>query len=187
MRPIQPAKRVRINLLILGALALAQGGCLAVAAGSAAAAAGGAAGYAYYSGKYYREYVANEDDVWAATQTAFKELQLPIDRAERGLPNSYIESQTGDGVKIHLSLEARKSPIPVEGSISKVSIRVGAFGDGTISERILDQIDSHLSPTLSPSPTTVAAPAPIAPTHIQVGGTTQTAPPPLLTDEKKHN
>ena len=56
-------------------LALANAGCLVAAGGGAA---GGVAGYVYYKGNVSRTYLANVDDVRAATCTALAELQMPF-------------------------------------------------------------------------------------------------------------
>src|SRR5205807_4185862 len=94
------AKRwlVRVVYLVVAALALANGGCLALAIGGAAA--GGAAGYALYlRGQLYRDYHANLTDATATVKTVLGEMQLPVvsEKADGG--EVQIESVTGDGDK----------------------------------------------------------------------------------------
>lgn len=163
--------------LVLAAVALGNAGCLVAAA---AGAAGGVAGYAYYKGKVSRSYVANVEDVRAATRTALGELGMPVLSDEATAQGGKIESRAGnDGVVIALELE--KSPVPGEGPVTQVGVRVATFGDERLSERILDQIGFHLVPANAapPAPPRPGAPQPpIAPVP-QPAPLPQTAPPPL--------
>jgi hypothetical protein len=172
-----------IKLILLGALALANTGCLLVAAG---AAGGAAAGYAYYKGKITEIYSAGFDDSWAATQTALRELGMPILKEDRGTATGTIDTRTADDDQVRIYLEAIKSSIPAEGQITRISVRVATFGDRPVSDRILYQIGLHLAPAnYAPPP---VAQAPSTPGVIQTGGPAspltpipqQTAPPPLL-------
>jgi hypothetical protein len=176
----------------LAATAAAQSGCIAAVAGCAA---GGAAGYAYYKGKWQREYVANRDDVWAALHTSLNELQMPIVKEERKDDEDCIETSSADGDKVRIYLEAKKSPIQAEGQVSTIGIRVNTWGDESISRRILDQVDMHLMPGPGappqqpvqqtgarlngpqPAPGAPPPPAPYAPRP-------QTPPPPLAEGQK---
>jgi hypothetical protein len=167
-------RRLAIGLL-LSAWAVGQGGCLWVAAG---AAAGGAAGYAYYQGKSCNSFVANFEDTWAATHSALGELGLPILKEERHQASGVIKSQTSDGDRIRIALDAIPSRIPAEGMLTRICIRVGTFGDHPVSERILYQVGAHLVPgtPVAPPPGPANAPMPaIAPTP----ATGQTAEPPV--------
>ena len=125
------------RLLLLGIAALAAGnvGCLAVAAGAAAAGAG-ATGYAYLKGKYYRDYPANLDDTNTAVKTALAELRFPVSPEERTAGKIVIESRAADSSTIHIALEPFTSRIPAEGQVTRVSIRVSAFGDEQVSARL---------------------------------------------------
>jgi hypothetical protein len=84
-------------------------------------------------------------------------------KADRDNDGGTILSQTGDGDKIKITLEPRAARIPAEGQWTHVGIRVALFGDTPLSERIIQQIDTHLAPV---APGVPALPA-------------QTAPPPL--------
>src|SRR5262245_2677872 len=145
------AKRNRLVLLAWAALALANGGCLAVAAGAAAAGAG-AAGYAYLKGRYYRDYPASLDDAFAGIRTALTELQFPLDHEEKTNGKGMIESRTSDGTDIHIEFETLLSRVPAEGQVTRVYIRIGTFGDELVSARIFDQADLHFVPPGRASP-----------------------------------
>ena len=88
----------------------------------------------------------------------------PSSRKAGGL----IETHTGDGVKVQIALDVVTSPIPADGSVTKVSVRVGHFGDEEISTRIQDQIARHLPGLPPPAVPTLQPPRP-----------PETAPPPL--------
>jgi hypothetical protein len=153
------------SLLLLGTagLALINGGCLAAAA--AGAAGGGAAAlYAYQRGRIYREYPAGLTDAAAAVRTSLAELQFPpgIEKSEDG--TFTFETKTTDGGKVHVYLETEASRVPGDGPVTRVTVRVGAFGDDAVSARILDQVSIHLvvPPAAQSAATTplVARPAP---------------------------
>lgn len=84
-------------------------------------------------------------EVFEATQAALLELEFPIRRADIGDKNAYVVSAEAQGRKIDVSLEL-KSPI-----VTKVNIRVGVFGDRTMSQLILLTIQSRLDPETSAS------------------------------------
>jgi hypothetical protein len=150
----------RVVLLTAGLAALANAGCLVVAAG--AAAGGGAAATALYlRGSLYREYPANQDDAFAAVHAALAELQMPTTREEKDPKGqAYFETRTGDGTTVRVYLATRLSPVPAEGPVTRVSVRVGSFGDDAVSTRVLDQVDRRLAPAprLTPQAAETAAP-----------------------------
>jgi hypothetical protein len=164
------SKTFRLIPLALAVLALANSGCLMVAAG---VAAGGAAagGYAYYKGKVSREYVANLDDAWNACHMALADLGMPVSSEDRSGTSGSLESRTADGAPVHIGFTLENSRIPAQGSVTQVGVRVGtfSFGDQVVSERILDQIGTHLVPG----------------SHTSAAVRAQTAPPPLA-DEPPH-
>jgi hypothetical protein len=159
--------------LILGAVALANAGCLVAAA---AGAAGGLAGYAYYKGKVCRSYLANPADVHAATLKALAELQLPVAKDEPKADGGTIEAFSGTD-KVAISMEQTNNSNPADGPLTEVGIRVGLVGDEGLSMRILDQISFHLVP-----PGVVPTPPPLGPPQPQLPPEPvpqQSAAPPL--------
>jgi hypothetical protein len=169
--------------LLLAALALGSSGCLAAVVGGVAAA-GTATGVFYVEGQLSHTYSAYPDDVWKATRTALAELNMFVkkeDRSDNG--GGFILTQTtSDSVKI--TLEVKESKIPSEGPLTTVGIRVGTFGDKEVSNRILEQISSHLRP----APRVAPAPVPnLGPPQVQPVGAgpvilaprPETPPPPL--------
>jgi hypothetical protein len=176
---------------ILAAVALANAGCLAAAAG--VAAGGAAAGYAYYKGKVNQDFSASLDHTWAATLTALGELGMPVVSQQRENSSGVIESRTSTDDPVHVTFDTHASPMPAEGTLTRVGVRVGTFGDSQMSERLLNQISAHLVARLAAPPVVgTSAAAPVQPsswvspgsrTNIPPSQTTgsapQTAEPPL--------
>jgi hypothetical protein len=158
--------------VVLALLSLSESGCLLVAAG---AAGGAAAGYAYYRGKVCQAYCANFEDAWAAVHTALTELGMPILSEERHGAEAWIKSQTAEADRVRIKLEVIPSKIPADGPLTQVSVRVGAFGDHPVSERVLCQIGAHLIPSPALAPQTGVYPASVPPPPL----TPQTTEPPL--------
>jgi hypothetical protein len=169
----------RLALLGLAGLALLNGGCLAAAA--AGAAGGGAAAlYAYERGRIYREYPAALTDASAAVRTSLSELQFPSATEKSDGGEVTFVTKTSDGAKVHVYLESITSRIPGDGPATRITVRVGAFGDDAVSARILDQISIHL--VVPPASQAVASPPPVprpAPPHPP-----ETGPPPLAAATK---
>ena len=166
------SRRLCVAYLILAAVALGNAGCLVAAA---AGAAGGVGAYAYYKGRVCRPYVANVEDVRAATHKALAELQMPVVLDEPSVRGGTIETRSGDD-KVTITLELQDGPAPGEGPGTQVGVRVGTFGNEGLSQRILDQISFHLVPanTLPPGPPKLtSAQPPLTPVP-------QSAPPPVV-------
>ena len=165
--------RSRAALLGVASATILQGGCLWVAAGAAVGSAAGV-GYYYYKGKVSRPYVANLNDVWAATHTALAELGMHVDSEIRDAISATIYSQLANGEKVRIFLDVKESKIPAEGPLTIVAIRVGALGDEAASVRILNQIDLHL---MQPASAAVKPASPPAGNWNPVVQTKATEPP----------
>src|SRR5260370_26360528 len=102
---------------------------------------------------------------------------MPIMKEERHLDSGVIKSETSDGDRVRIALEAIPSRIPAEGMLTRICVRVGTFGDHPVSERVLYQVGAHLvaGPPSMPPPSPVAPMPPIAPTPVP----RQTGEPPL--------
>jgi hypothetical protein len=136
----------QVCYVTLAAITLGQAGCLVAAVGAGAAGAG-AAGYFYAQGKVCDEFSASFDEAWAATLKAMGELSLPIKTQLRDTNLSGdLESVTSDGEAIRIHIETRPAKIPADGSISKICVRVGTWGDYPVSEKIIHQVSAHLAP-----------------------------------------
>jgi hypothetical protein len=154
---------------LLGTLALAGGGCLAVGAGLAG---GAVAGYYYCKGRVSQNYDTCFADTWAGVHASLAELGLPIVAEEHDTTGGSVETRSADGDRVHIALEIQPGR-PTERQATLVSVRVGTFGDQPLSDRILNQVDRHL---MTP-PRTVALPQTPPPSLAGLPG--ETAPPPL--------
>jgi hypothetical protein len=165
---------MRVGWLLLALAALVNGGCLLAVAG--AAGAGAAAGYVYYNGLLYRDYHANLSDTMAAVRRSLIELQFPISEEKTETGSAFIKTHTNDGYMVRIYLDMVPSPIPAEGTMTRIGIRVGYSGDEAVSARILDQVSRHLV-----APSTLPA-GPPAISGAQLGAPRpagETPPPPL--------
>jgi hypothetical protein len=156
--------------LVMAAVALGNAGCLVAAV---AGAAGGAAGYAYYKGEYCRPFLANVEDVRAATRKALAELRMPITKDEATADGARIEAGAGDE-SVAITLKLQNSPVPGEGPATQVGVRVATWGDEPLSQRLLDQISFHLVP-----PGVVPVPPPLAPPQAPLTPVPQLPPAPV--------
>jgi hypothetical protein len=174
-----------LALLLLAAGSLSMAGCLFVAAGVAAGS--GTAAYIYFNGNVCQEFVASFDSTWKATLATLNEQGLPIIKNEVDGAKGKITSRTADNTGIHISLKTMPSPIPAEGSVTRVCVRFGIKGDRPVSERFLDRVAAHLFPAggAPPLPPGVSgwkpAPGPIRPVSAVIP--VETAPPPELPKE----
>jgi len=174
-----PAKsvgsRVRLLYVLIAVLTLTQSGCLLALAGVAGGAA--ATGYFYYKGRVYRDFPASFPEVYNAVRAALLDLNFVIFSDEPKDGKACIVTKTTNGKKVRIYLDCLHSPIPAEGLLTRVSIRVACFGDEAVSARIFNQIAFRLS---HPAPAASAQPAP--PPVQQTGF--QTSEPKLAPAEK---
>jgi len=151
-------------------LALIQGGCLLAVAGVAGGAA--ATGYFYCKGQVYRDFPANFTDVHNAVRAALLDLHFIIFTEEAKDGKAFFVTKTTNGKKVRIYLNCLSSPIPAEGLLTRVSIRVACFGDEAVSAHIFDQIAYRLGHPGTivappPAPPPAGPPQPIQPTGFQ--------------------
>jgi hypothetical protein len=183
-----------LGWLVLGLAVLLNAGCLVAAIGAAGAAGAAVAGYAYCNGLLYRDYPATLSDSMAAVRTSLMELHFPIVKEKTDTGTALIQTRTGDDHAVRIYLDIVPSPIPAEGALTRIGIRVGFSGDEAVSARILDQVSRHLvAPGLapvaasgpgtvvpgSPPPVTSAPGAPATPNLLPPRPVAETGPPPL--------
>ncbi|MFM7151398.1 MAG: DUF3568 family protein [Gemmataceae bacterium] len=165
----------RMGWLVLAAAMLLPTGCVALAVTGAAVGAG-TAGYLYYNGLLYRDFRANLGDSVAAVRTSLAELQFPIVKEKNDTGHASFQSQTGNGYAVRIYLDTAPSPVPSEGAVTRISVRVGFSGDDVVSAKILDQVSKHLT-----SATSIPGSKPEAPIPAVALPGSGTAPPPSAT------
>lgn len=124
-----------IIMLLCCVVAFAQIGCVAAVIGGAAAGAGTVI---YVKGQIEDTVDASTTSVYAATMTALKELQMPVIGDEHDGLSVELKSQFADGKTAWIKVTSI-SPVS-----SKITIRVGTFGDEYKSRSLLTQIEKNL-------------------------------------------
>ena len=117
----------------LGLAAAGLTGCVAVVAAGAAGT-----GVAWYSGRLEANLDHNLDTVFAAAQKSLNQLEFANISNKRSSVDARLVSRTALDKKVEITLEK------VTDRSTKVIIRVGIFGDETLSMSILDKIKAAL-------------------------------------------
>jgi len=124
-----------VPLGLAAAVALTAG-CVAVAVGAGAAA--GVGTYAYVSGELKSTQSATLDRTWAATQAAMKDLEFSVTSQRKDALQAELIARTAIDKKITIKLAK------VSETATEVRIRVGTFGDKSLSLVILEKIKKRL-------------------------------------------
>lgn len=85
-------------------------------------------------------------EVYDAADAALRELQFPMGHAKLGDYNGYLYASETQRRRIEITVE-KKSPV-----VTKVNIRVGVFGDQSVSRLILATLQSKLMPDKGKTP-----------------------------------
>lgn len=133
---IQSANGSVRRLLVALGLGLAAAGLTGCVAVVAAGAAG--TGVAWYSGRLEANLDHNLDAVFAAAQKSLNQLDFANISNKRSRVDARLVSRTALDKKVEITLEK------VTDRSTKVIIRVGIFGDETLSMSILDKIKAAL-------------------------------------------
>ena len=124
-----------MTIMLAGVLAF-NGGCALCLVGGAAAA--GAGTVAYVSGELKETEDVAYDKVYDATLAAMNDMQYAVvDKSKAGITAKIFVRTAGDK-KIQITLDKQSA------SVTEIHIRVGTFGDESLSRQILDKIKSHL-------------------------------------------
>ena len=126
-------RTVRTLILVLGLSALAfSAGCLAVAAGA------GAGAVAYVRGDLNTTVEASLDRTHRAVSRAVQQLEFARVSESKDALLSITVARNAADKKIEIRAER------MGGTLTKVKIRVGVFGDEALSQAILDKIKANL-------------------------------------------
>lgn len=109
-------------------------GCVAVAVGAAA----GAGTYAYIKGELKSTESASLERTWSATQGAMKDLQFVVTSQKKDALEAELIARNASDKKITVSLKK------ISDTATEVRIRVGSFGDESLSRVILEKIKHRL-------------------------------------------
>lgn len=125
--------RTRILTIAVAVVLLGSSGCVAVAAAGA-----GAGTYAYVKGVTEVNVGAPYNDVWHATGESLRELEVTITSQTRDALAGSYKGERHDGANVIVDVESLKR------DTTKVRIRVGAFGERSFQERLINSIQSRL-------------------------------------------
>jgi len=119
---------------VMAIIVVTQSGCLVAAA---AGAAGGTV--AYMKGDVEAVVDGNAEQTFNATKAAMDELKLPLLATWANAMEAHVEARVGTDNKATVNINGQSE------KLSKVSIRVGTFGDQGLSQAILEKIKANLN------------------------------------------
>jgi len=125
--------RVFGMVAVMAIIVVTQSGCLVAAAG----AAGGTV--AYMKGDVEAVVEGNVEQTFNATKAAMDELKMPLLATWSSAMEGHVEARVGTDNKATVNINGQSE------KLSKVSIRVGTFGDQGLSQAILEKIKANLS------------------------------------------
>lgn len=131
-------KQKLLILLLLAACPFILTGCLAAAAVGGAAAAAGAGTVAYIKGELKATEEASLNKAWAATVAAVDDLQFIVINKIKDDVSGELEAKTADNKTVKIKLNR------VTDNLTDISIRIGTFGDESLSRYILSKIEARL-------------------------------------------
>lgn len=124
---------VRAALVLLAAMSLPLGGCIVAAAGAA-----GYAGYEYANGEYIGVANATVDKTYHATIAALDQMKATVTGKTRSVTNAELRARDEGGTSFEITL-SRQSV-----DFTRITIRVGVFGDEARSKQIIAKIKENL-------------------------------------------
>ncbi|MEQ9619161.1 MAG: DUF3568 family protein [Deltaproteobacteria bacterium] len=130
-------KQKLLIVLLLAASPFILTGCLAAAAVGGAAAAG-AGTVAYIKGELKATEEASLEKTWEATVGAVDELEFLVINKIKDAVSAELEAKTADNKTVKIELKR------VSDNLTDISIRVGTFGDESLSRFILSKIEARL-------------------------------------------
>ena len=130
-------KKTKLLMIALMASLLALGsGCVLFVAG--ALVAGGVAGYSYVNGELKVTAGATVNQAYDASLSAMSDLQFTVTSKTKDALQGEIDARNSSNTAIVIKLKYMSN------TATEIRIRVGTFGDKTMSDMILDKIKSHL-------------------------------------------
>ena len=118
-------------LVLLLAISLLAGGCVAIVAGVAA----GAAGVVYVRGQAKAAFPHDVETVFNAAVAALEQdLEIPIESKAYDVTDGRIDAERADGNKVRVRLEL------IGADVTQVRVRVGTIGDKTWSKIFLEKL-----------------------------------------------
>ena len=130
---------MKVKLLIsalMASLLTLMSGCVLFVVGAAAGA--GVAGYAWVNGEIKATESASLDRTWNATLAAMKDLEFPVVSQAKDALEADLTVRNASNTSINITLKK------LDNASTEIRIRVGTFGDESLSRTILNKINSRL-------------------------------------------
>ena len=125
-----------LALLFVAVASLASSGCALLLVGTGAAI--GAGTVAYLGGELQATEDAPLDKARQAAEAALSDMKLPITKTVTEAGATTLVARGADDTRIEIKLTV------VSPTVTRVGIRIGAFGDEALSLHILEKIEKRL-------------------------------------------
>jgi hypothetical protein len=125
--------RIVFAALVLALAAIPSTGCIVAAAGA------GAAGAAYVMGSLDASLPANPEKIVEASKGVLKDSDIHVLESDATSIDGTVVGRTALDRKIEITVKR------VDDKQSKISIRVGTFGDRDVSQDLLDRIRARVT------------------------------------------
>ena len=119
---------------ILGLSLLVNSGCPAVFVGAAAGGAAAAGAVRYVGGELRSTEEVSLNRAWKATQKAMGDLEFQITEKGKDAFDAELNASGAGGKKIKVALKK------ISDTSTQIRIRIGVFGDESLSRQILEKI-----------------------------------------------
>lgn len=120
--------------IFLGVILLFNSGCVAFLIGGGA----GAGTAAYLKGELESIVEASLEKAFQATQKALEDLEFPVTSKQINTFSGELTARGGNDKKIEINLKRMSE------KMTEIKIRVGIFGDESLSQLILQRINKHI-------------------------------------------
>lgn len=129
-------QKIFLYVLLLGIPLLAGSGCAALLIGGGVGA--GAGTVAYLKGELKSTEEASIDKTWQAAQETMKDLEFVITSKEKDTFFAKLIAYRANDKKVEMYLQKASE------NTTEVKIRVGVFGDESLSRIISESLKKHL-------------------------------------------
>lgn len=126
-------KKLSLGIL-LGAILLSNSGCVAFLIGGGA----GAGTVAYLKGELKSVVEASLEKTYQASREALEDLEFPVTSGQKDAFSAELTARGGNDKKIEINLKK------ISEKITEIKIRIGIFGDESLSQLILERIMKHI-------------------------------------------
>src|SRR3972149_3516137 len=127
-------QKIFLYVLLLGIPLLVGSGCAALLIGGGA----GAGTVAYLKGELKSTEEASIDKTWQAAQETMNDLEFVITSKEKDTFSAKLIAYRANDKKVEMYLQKASE------NTTEVKIRVGVFGDESLSRIILESLTKHL-------------------------------------------